>query len=101
MMKTHAAVLEAMERPRPYSESKPLSIEELELADPGPGELLVEIAAAGLCHSDLSVISGARPWPLPIVLGDEASGIVRETGPGVDDLKTGDHVVFAYVPVCG
>lgn len=100
-MKTRAAVLEYMGRPAPYAASKPLVIEELELLGPGPREVLVEIAAAGLCHSDLSVINGSRPWPLPMVLGHEAAGIVREIGPDVDDLKPGDHVVFSYVPVCG
>ena len=100
-MKTKAAVLYEMERPRPYAETKPLVLEELQLAPPGPGEVLVEIAAAGLCHSDLSVINGTRPWPLPIVLGHEAAGIVRETGPGVSDLKSEDHVVFSFLPVCG
>jgi len=100
-MKTNAAVLSVMERPRPYADSRPLVIEELEVTAPGPREVLVEIAAAGLCHSDLSAINGSRPWPLPIVLGHEAAGIVREIGAGVDDLQAGDHVVFSYVPVCG
>lgn len=100
-MKTNAAVLSAMELPQPYANSRPLAIEELELDAPGPREVLVELAAAGLCHSDLSVINGSRGWPLPIVLGHEAAGIVRETGAGVDDLKPGDHVVFSFVPVCG
>src|SRR5436190_5183198 len=100
-MKTKAAVLYEMERPRPYAQTRPLALEELELAAPGPGEVLVEIAAAGLCHSDLSVINGTRPWPLPLVLGHEAAGIVRETGAGVTDLKPGDHVVFSFLPVCG
>ena len=100
-MKTMAAVLSVVSNPRPYAESKPLDIEELELAPPGPHEVLVEIAAAGLCHSDLSVINGARPWPLPIALGHEAAGVVREPGSSVDDLSPGDHVVFSYVPVCG
>ena len=100
-MKTKAAVLYEMERPRPYAETRPLALEELELAPPGPGEVLVEIAAAGLCHSDLSAINGTRPWPLPIVLGHEAAGIVREAGEGIADLKPGDHVVFSFVPVCG
>jgi alcohol dehydrogenase len=63
--------------------------------------VLVEVAAAGICHSDLSVIDGSRPRVMPMVLGHEASGIVRETGPGVRELKPGDHVVFLYVPVCG
>jgi alcohol dehydrogenase len=100
-MKTKAAVLYDMERPRPYADTHPLALEELELEPPGPGEVLVEIAAAGLCHSDLSVINGTRPWPIPLVLGHEAAGIVRETGAGVSDLKAGDHVVFSFLPLCG
>jgi len=71
------------------------------LEPPGPGEVLVEVAGAGLCHSDLSVINGTRPWPVPLVLGHEAAGIVRETGPEVTGLQPGDHVVFSFVPVCG
>lgn len=100
-MRTTAAVLYRADRPAPYAQSRPLAIEELELAPPGPGEVLVEIAAAGLCHSDLSVIDGSRPRALPVVLGHEAAGVVRETGPGVADLAPGDHVVFAFVPACG
>jgi len=100
-MKTRAAVLYKMEHPTPYAESQPLVVEEVELAGPGPGEVLVEIAGAGLCHSDLSVIDGSRPRVMPMVLGHEASGIVREVGPGVHDLAPGDHVVFSFVPVCG
>jgi alcohol dehydrogenase len=100
-MKTKAAVLYEMERPRPYADTHPLALEELELAPPGPGEVLVEIAAAGLCHSDLSVINGTRPWPMPLVLGHEAAGIVRETGTGIPDLNPGDRVVFSFLPVCG
>ncbi len=100
-MKTKAAVLYTMEHPAPYAESRPLVIEELELAGPGPGAVLVEIAGAGLCHSDLSVIDGSRPRVMPMAMGHEASGIVREAGPGVHDLAPGDHVVFSFVPVCG
>jgi alcohol dehydrogenase len=100
-MKTKAAVLYEMEKARPYAETRPLVLEELEVEPPGPGEVMVEIAAAGLCHSDLSVINGTRPWPIPLVLGHEAAGIVRETGAGVSDLKPGDHVVFSFLPVCG
>jgi alcohol dehydrogenase len=62
---------------------------------------LIKIAAAGLCHSDLSVINGDRPRPLPMVLGHEASGVVEEVGAGVDDLVRGDHVVCVFVPSCG
>ena len=100
-MRTQAAVLHEMARPRPYARSTPLVIEDLELDGPQRGEVLVEVAAAGLCHSDLSTINGSRPRPTPMVLGHEASGVVRELGPGVADLKTGDHVVFSFVPMCG
>lgn len=100
-MKVQAAVLYRMEHPTPYAESRPLVVEEVELRGPDPGEVLVEIAGAGLCHSDLSVIDGSRPRVMPMVLGHEASGIVREVGPGVHDLAVGDHVVFSFVPACG
>src|SRR5881227_3034459 len=86
---------------KPYTETRPLAIEELELDGPGPGELMVEVAAAGLCHSDLSVIDGSRPRVMPMVLGHEAAGIVRELGPGVRSVAEGDHVVFSFVPICG
>jgi alcohol dehydrogenase len=85
----------------PYRSSQPLKIEELELDPPGPGEVLVRIKAAGLCHSDLSVINGDRPRPMPMALGHEAAGIVEETGPEVTDLARGDHVVCVFVPSCG
>lgn len=100
-MKTKAAVLYDMQQPIPYTESKPLVIEEVTLSNPGPGEVLVEMAGAGLCHSDLSVIDGSRPRVMPMVMGHEASGIVREVGQGVHDLKPDDHVVFSFVPLCG
>jgi alcohol dehydrogenase len=100
-MKIRAAILEEMGRSPPYSESKPLTISEVELAPPGPGEVLVKIAAAGLCHSDLSVIDGNRPRPTPMALGHEAAAIVEEPGEGVDDLKKGDHAVLVFVPSCG
>jgi alcohol dehydrogenase len=85
----------------PYATSTPLAIEEVELDPPGPGEVLVRIKAAGLCHSDLSVINGDRPRPMPMALGHEAAGIVEEVGPGVGDLVRGDHVVCVFVPSCG
>ena len=81
-MKVRAAVLEEMGRPPPYAISRPLSVTEVELAPPGPGEVLVRIAAAGLCHSDLSVIDGSRPRPTPMALGHEASAVVVESGIG-------------------
>src|SRR6185369_7016183 len=100
-MKTKAAVLYKMGAPAPYSESRPLVIDELTLAPPGAGEVLVEIAGAGLCHSDLSVVDGSRPRAMPMVMGHEASGVVREVGVGVTDFAPDDHVVFSFVPVCG
>lgn len=100
-MKTRAAVLREMGAQRPYKTSQPLKIEELELDAPGHGEILVRVRAAGLCHSDLSVIDGNRPRPLPMALGHEAAGEVMEVGDGVTDLEVGDHVVFSFVPSCG
>ena len=100
-MQTKAAVLYEQGRERPYVRSQPLVIETVELDDPGDGELLVEIAAAGLCHSDLSTIEGIRPRPVPLVMGHEAAGIVRAVGAGVDDVKVGDHVVMVFVMSCG
>lgn len=100
-MRIRGAVLDAMGAQPPYTTSKPLVVEELELEAPGPDEVLVKIAAAGLCHSDLSVINGDRPRPTPMLLGHEAAGIVQETGGGVDDLRRGDHVVLVFVPSCG
>src|ERR1700751_4917885 len=96
-----AAVLQEMGRSRPYNESKPLIIEDVTLEPPGPGELLLRIKATGLCHSDLSVINGDRPRPVPMVLGHEAAGEVVECGSGVTDLKPGDQVVLSFVPSCG
>src|SRR5246500_4422002 len=96
-----AAVLQEMGRSRPYIESKPLSIEDVALEPPGPGELLLRIKATGLCHSDLSVINGDRPRPVPMVIGHEAAGEVVECGDGVTDLLPGDQVVLAFVPSCG
>lgn len=100
-MKIRAAVLNASPVAAPYAQSRPLRIEELDLAPPGRDEVLVRVRAAGLCHSDLSVIDGNRIRPVPMVLGHEAAGEVVETGEGVDDLKPGDRVVMVFVPSCG
>lgn len=100
-MKTKAALLYQMELPAPYNTSRPLQIEDVQLDAPGTGEVLVEVAAAGLCHSDLSVINGSRPRVMPMVMGHEAAGIVREVGPAVSEFRDGDHVVFSFVPSCG
>lgn len=87
--------------PRPYAQSRPLQILEVDLDPPGPREVLVRIRAAGLCHSDLSVINADRPRPLPMALGHEGAGEVLEVGSSVKDLRPGDHVVAAFVPCCG
>lgn len=100
-MKIQAAVLTEMGAPHPYAESRPLKMETLELGEPGDGEVRVAIKAAGLCHSDLSVINGDRPRPTPMALGHEAAGVVESVGPGVHDLQEGDHVVMVFVPSCG
>ncbi|MGW1682038.1 zinc-binding dehydrogenase [Saccharopolyspora sp. NPDC002376] len=77
-------------------------VDELELAPPQHGEVLVKVAASGLCASDLNVIDGKRSLaPFPVVLGHEAAGVVADVGPGVTRLKTGDHVVMSIVPSCG
>jgi len=100
-MKIHAAVLRQIGLPAPYAQSQPLVLEDVELDPPGPGEVLVRIRAAGLCHSDLSVIDGNRPRPLPMVLGHEVAGVVEQLGAGVTDLRIGHHVVAVFVPSCG
>jgi alcohol dehydrogenase len=101
MTSFRGAVLRERGLPRPYVESRPLEIVELELPDPGPGELLVEIGAASLCRSDLSVVTGARVWPLPMVIGHEAAGKVTAVGPDVTSLTPGNDVVLVYLPQCG
>jgi alcohol dehydrogenase len=100
-MRIRAAMLREMGLPRPYARSKPLEIVDVELDAPGRGEVLVKIKAAGLCHSDLSVIDGSRPRPMPMVLGHEAAGIVEKIGEGVENLAVGDHVVLVFMPSCG
>ncbi len=100
-MKINAAVLREMGASQPYAASRPLRIETLELGEPGHDEVLVRIAAAGLCHSDLSVINGSRPRPMPMALGHEAAGVVVKAGEGVRDLVPGDHVIMVFMPSCG
>lgn len=100
-MKIQGAVLEEIGRARPYAVSLPLTVGELDLDGPGDGELLVRIEAAGLCHSDLSVVDGNRVRPVPMLLGHEAAGIVEEVGPGVTDVALGDRVVMTFLPRCG
>lgn len=100
-MKITAALLTAMDAARPYRETQPLAITELDLDPPGPGELLIRIDAAGLCHSDLSVINGDRPRPLPMALGHEATGIVEQLGSEEPGFAVGDRVVLSFLPQCG
>jgi alcohol dehydrogenase len=100
-MKIRAAVLNRMGVQPPYADTKPLSIQTLELDPPGRGEVLVKIGAAGLCHSDLSVINGDRPRPVPMALGHEAAGVIEALGEDVPDLVVGDHVVMVFMPSCG
>ncbi|MGE0304235.1 MAG: NDMA-dependent alcohol dehydrogenase [Acidimicrobiia bacterium] len=92
-MKTKAAVL--------WEVNAPWSIEEIELDPPKRGEVLVKIAASGLCHSDEHVVTGDMPLPLPIIGGHEGAGVVEEVGEGVSWLAPGDHVVFGFIPSCG
>lgn len=100
-MKMTAAVMYEQGLPAPYEKSEPFKIEEVDLEGPGPGEVLVEVRAAGLCHSDLSQVKGLRKRQLPVVGGHEAAGIVREVGAGVSGLSEGDHVVMTVVAGCG
>ncbi|WP_040791357.1 alcohol dehydrogenase catalytic domain-containing protein [Nocardia paucivorans] len=99
-MRIRGAVLERIAAPAPFADSEPIAVGELELAEPGPGELLVRIEAAGVCHSDLSVVDGNRVRPLPMLLGHEAAGRVEQVGPGVD-LAVGQRVVMTFLPRCG
>jgi S-(hydroxymethyl)glutathione dehydrogenase / alcohol dehydrogenase len=92
-MHIHAAIL--------WEQGQPLSVESAELDGPGPGEVLVELKAAGVCHSDLHPARGDWPAKTPLVLGHEGAGIVREVGPSVTQVKAGDHVVLCWAPACG
>lgn len=92
-MRINAAVL--------WTPGTPLTVEEVELDPPRHGEVLVEVKAAGVCHSDLHPARGDWPMRTPLVLGHEGAGIVREIGPGVAHLRPGDHVVFCWAPACG
>jgi alcohol dehydrogenase len=100
-MKIRGAVLDQIGLPRPYATSEPLTIADLELAPPGENELLVRIEAAGLCHSDLSVVDGNRVRPVPMLLGHEAAGVVERVGGGGSDLAVGQRVVMTFLPRCG
>jgi alcohol dehydrogenase len=101
MFHIRGAVLERIGLARPYTETRPLSVVELDLDDPGSGEVLVRIEAAGVCHSDLSVVDGNRVRPVPMLLGHEAAGIVEAVGPGIEDIAIGQRVVLVFLPRCG
>ncbi|MDO8395326.1 MULTISPECIES: NDMA-dependent alcohol dehydrogenase [Dietzia] len=92
-MKTKAAVL--------LEPGKPFEIMEVDVAKPGPGEVLIKYTAAGLCHSDLHLTDGDLPPRYPIVGGHEGSGVIEEVGVGVTKVKPGDHVVCSFIPNCG
>ncbi|MFM9083345.1 MAG: NDMA-dependent alcohol dehydrogenase [Actinomycetota bacterium] len=92
-MKTKAAVL--------WELNAPWTIEEIDLDPPGPGEVLVRIAASGMCHSDEHLVTGDLPFGLPIIGGHEGAGVVEQVGEGVSWLAPGDHVVFGFIPSCG
>jgi NDMA-dependent alcohol dehydrogenase len=93
MPQAQAAVLNA--------NHEPLNVEPLAVRDPREGDVLVRLGASGVCHSDLHAITGDLPMPLPCVLGHEGAGVVEAVGPGVQRVKTGDHVVLNWVPFCG
>ena len=92
-MKTQAAIL--------WEVGGPWSVEEIELDDPRPGEVLVKLAASGMCHSDEHLLTGDLPFELPIIGGHEGAGVVQKVGEGVNWLEPGDHVIFGFIPSCG
>ncbi|TDN87528.1 alcohol dehydrogenase catalytic domain-containing protein [Microbacterium sp. BK668] len=100
-MRITGAVLETSGARAPFTTSRPFTVGELDLDPPQDGELLVRIEAAGVCHSDLSVVDGNRPRPTPMLLGHEAAGIVEEIGGGITDVVRGDRVVMTFLPRCG
>lgn len=100
-MHIRGAVLERSTAARPFGSSRPIMIDDLELEGPAADEVLIRIDAAGVCHSDLSVVNGDRPRPLPMLLGHEAAGRVEALGEGVEDLAVGDMVVASFLPRCG
>jgi S-(hydroxymethyl)glutathione dehydrogenase/alcohol dehydrogenase len=81
--------------------SAPLSIEELRIDEPGPGEVMVRTVASGICHSDLHMIEGAIPFPTPAILGHEPAGVIEAVGAGVTEVAPGDHVIGCINRWCG
>ncbi|MBI2696309.1 alcohol dehydrogenase catalytic domain-containing protein [Mycobacterium nebraskense] len=101
MVQIRGAVLDRIGLARPYAESRPISVVDLDLDPPGSGEVMIRIEAAGVCHSDLSVVDGNRVRPVPMLLGHEAAGIVEQVGDRVSDLAIGQRVVLVFLPRCG
>jgi alcohol dehydrogenase len=99
-MKITGSVLHTIAAPRPFADSRPIDVIEVTLDPPGPTECLVQIEAAGICHSDLSVVTGDRVRPVPMLLGHEAAGRVIEVGADVTDVKLGDRVIMTFLPRC-
>lgn len=93
MRKSKAAIL--------WERHGPWSVEEVEIDDPVPGEVLVKLAASGLCHSDEHLVTGDIPIPLPVIGGHEGAGVVEAVGDGVKGVEVGDHVVLSFIPACG
>lgn len=98
---TRAAILERIGAPFPWAQSRPISVEQIELDAPQSGEALVRLEAAGVCHSDLSRVNGARECSVPLVLGHEACGVIEELGSAVDGYQVGDRVALVFLPRCG
>ena len=92
-METEAAIL--------WERHAGWSVEPIELDEPKEGEVLVRLAASGMCHSDEHLVTGDMPVALPVIGGHEGAGVVEEVGPGVTGLAPGDHVVFGFIPACG
>lgn len=100
-MKVKAAVLRSTDSPAPWAESVPIDVTEVDLAPPQAGEILVRMESAGVCHSDLSRVSGVRECHVPMLLGHEGCGIVTEVGPDVQGIAVGDKVTMTFMPRCG
>jgi S-(hydroxymethyl)glutathione dehydrogenase/alcohol dehydrogenase len=79
----------------------PLDVREISVEPPRSGEVLVRMAASGVCHSDLHTLDGVQPFPLPVILGHEGAGVVEEVGPDAAGVRAGDHVMLSWVPYCG
>lgn len=100
-MKFKGAVLETVGAPTPWEASQPITTRELELDPPGVGEVLIRMEAAGVCHSDLSRVSGVRECTVPMLLGHEGAGIIELLGPECDELEPGQKVTMMFMPRCG